>query len=106
MKKPGETEETRSALIRLAEVLLQYYGVTELPVPIEQMLEEPPRGLDRVDSSQISTVIEHGLYSCEPRLGVDVSLSISYAGKFFARRLLMPALLVESWSSRVSLLTR
>lgn len=70
MKKPGETEETWLALIRLAEVLLQYYGVTELPVPIERMLQEPPRGLDRIDPSQISTIVEHGLYSYEPRLAM------------------------------------
>jgi len=109
----GGTEATRSALARLAEALLQYYNVTGPPVPIERMLQKPPAGLAGVDPSQISTIIEHGLYRYEPRLAmarllyreiarivtdgkaldVDIPSSVSYADvKFFARCLLMPSL--------------
>ncbi len=112
MRELPETGDTRSALIRLAESLLRYYDVAAPPVPVEQMLKEPPAGLTVIDLTLISSVMEHGLFSHEPRmamarllcreiaqsaaakeiLGVDVSPSISYAEmKFFARRLLMPA---------------
>jgi len=101
---------TRSALARLAQALLRHYEVIDPPVPVEQMLQEPPPGLSRVDPSRISFILEHGLYCYEPRLsmarllcreivrnravqqslGVDVP-SFSYVDlKFFARCLLMP----------------
>ncbi len=115
-EKDREAESPRATVIRLAKALLQHYDVAEPPVPVEQMLQEPPAGLDGVDPSQISTIVEHGLYSYEPRLamarllyrviarsmtaketlGVDVSLSVSYADvKSFARYLLMPALWIR-----------
>jgi hypothetical protein len=111
----GEESEgggaTRLALIQLAEALLQHYNVTRPPVPVEQMLKDPPNGLGGIDSSRISFIMEHGLYCYEPRLsmarllcreiarsravqgsfGIEVS-SYSYDDlKFFARCLMMPA---------------
>jgi hypothetical protein len=104
------SEATRLALSHLAEGLLQYYDVGQPPVPVEQMLREPPPGLTGVDPTRISSILEHGLYNYAPRLamarllcreltrngmvkeefGIDVP-SISYADlKYFARYLLMP----------------
>jgi hypothetical protein len=106
-----ERSDSRPALATLAEKLCEHSGVTEPPVPIEQMLEEPPPGLDKLDLDQISSVMEHGLYSHAPRLamarllcreiarsktarallGVDVPIKSYEAIKYFARCLLMPS---------------
>lgn len=107
----GGIEAVRANLTRLAEALLQYYEVARPPVPVERMLREPPTGMDGVDPDQISSIVEHGLYSYDPRLAMarllyremvragvtksafDIDLpSVSYDEmKFFARCLLMPA---------------
>ena len=115
-----EHTATHAALATLAEKLREHYGVVEPPVPIERMLEEPPPGLGKLDLDQISSVMEHGLYSHAPRLamarllcreiarskaarahlGVDVPIK-SYAEiKFFARCLLMPSLWIQQLSEQ------
>jgi hypothetical protein len=106
----NESGATRSVLDRLAAEVLQYYAVNQPPVPVEQMLREPPAGLTGIDPNKVSFVMEHGLYNYAPRLamarllcreltrngtakkafGIDVPQA-SYAGmKLFARCLLMP----------------
>ena len=103
-------EAIRSDMACLAEALLRYYNVARPPVPVEQMLQEPPAGLAGIDSSKISSTMEHGMYYHAPRLamarllcreivrseaamemlGIDVSPLSHTDVKFFARCLLMP----------------
>ena len=118
--KDGNAGEVRADLARLAEVLLEYYGVTQPPVPVERMLKQPPAGIG-VDTAQISLVMEHGLYSHAPRLamarplcreisrskgvastlGADVRQPVSYSDvQFFARCLLMPPHWVQNMVSQ------
>jgi hypothetical protein len=112
--------KTRPALTLLAKTLLQHYDVTRPPVPIEQMLKEPPAGLAGVDFSKISFIMEHGLYSYEPRLamarllcreiaqhgaatepfGIEVSCTSYTDLKYFARCLLMPSNWVEAMTKQ------
>jgi hypothetical protein len=112
--------DVRTDLTTLAEILLRHYNVTQPPVPIERMLNEPPPGLGKLDPDRISLVMEHGLYNYAPRLamarllcreiarssaaqallGVDVS-SLTYDDiKFFARCLLMPQQWMQSLSEQ------
>jgi hypothetical protein len=116
-----EAEAIRPDLARLAEALLRYYSVTQPPVPVERMLQEPPVGLSGVDLDKLSLVMEHGLYHYAPRMAmarllcreithsapamqalqVSVPPSISYADvKFFARCLLMPPDWVKALSQQ------
>ena len=103
-------EAARATLLQLAESLLKYYAVDQPPVPVEEMIKNPPAGLD-IDPSQTSVTMEHGLYSYEPRLAMarllcrEISTNAavkqllqtqvllgSYADvKYFARCLLMPS---------------
>lgn len=111
MDTEKETEAIRADLVYLANALLQYYSVTQPPTPIEQMLEEPPVGLRKLDLDKISDTMEHGLYNYAPRLAmahllcreiahseiskkrfdVDVSAATHADVKFFARCLMMPS---------------
>jgi hypothetical protein len=107
-------------LTALAEILLRHYNVTQPPVPIERMMNEPPPGLGKLDPDRISVVMEHGLFSYAPRLamarllcreiarssaaqaslGVDISLLTYDDVKFFARCLLMPQQWMQSLSEQ------
>lgn len=111
MSTEQKDQATRASLTRMADALLEYYRVSEPPVPVEQMLDEPPQGVGPIDPSKVSVILEHGLYSYEPRLAMARLLcreivrkewlkdssgmdrqSLSYAHlKYFARCLLMPA---------------
>jgi hypothetical protein len=105
--------ETRARINRLVNALLERYQVTEPPVPIEHMLNNPLAGLWEAQSDQISFIMGHGLYRYAPRLaearllyrllsdspatrdsGLDAPWPVSRrAIKYFARCLLMP----EDW---------
>jgi hypothetical protein len=111
MHTESQTEVIRPNLVYLANALLQSYGVTSPPAPIERMVNAPPVGLSELDLDKVSDVMEHGLYSYAPRLamahflcreitrsqitkkrfGVDVSAATHSDVKFFARCLLMPS---------------
>jgi hypothetical protein len=106
----AEHSGNRPALASLAQRLREHYGVTEPPVPIERMLQEPPPGLGKLDLDQISSVMEHGLFNHAPRLamarllcreiarseaaraslGIEVTIKTYAEIKYFARCLLIP----------------
>jgi hypothetical protein len=122
MPQDGNQEKaTRLKLCRMAERLLETYDIHHPPIPIERMLNEPPPGLQEVDPTHMSFVMEHGLHRHAPRaamarlmcrmiiknpkvqraLGVELEHTISYADmKFFSRVLLMPAPWVERFSQQ------
>lgn len=110
---PAISSETRERLQRLAALLLAHYGVASPPVPIDQMLREPPDRLWHVEADRVSAIIGHGLYRYAPRAAearllyrvISDSAPARRAGfdapwpasrreiKYFTRCLLMP----EDW---------
>lgn len=114
-------KDTRSILRQLTERLLKMYDIHQPPTPIERMLHEPPPGLNEVDPSRMSFVMEHGLHRHAPRAamarlmcrmilknpdvqrawGIAFEEPVSYADmKFFSRNLLMPTAWVERLSQK------
>jgi hypothetical protein len=105
--------ETRARIHRLAQRLLERYGVTTPPVPIDEMLRRPVLDLWDTNPEKVSSIIGHGLYRYAPRLAaarllyryISDSAQARAAGfdaplpaarrevKYFARCLLMP----EAW---------
>ncbi len=102
--------ETRARIHRLVQRLLDRYGVTTPPVPIDEMLRRPVLNLWDTNPEKVSTIIGHGLYRYAPRLAaarllyryISDSAGARAAGfdapwpaarrevKYFARCLLMP----------------
>jgi len=102
--------ETRARIHRLVQRLLERYGVTTPPVPIDEMLRRPVLNLWDTNPEKVSTIIGHGLYRYAPRSAqarllyrsISDSAAARAAGfdapwpanrrevKYFARCLLMP----------------
>lgn len=103
----------RQQIDLLVQSLLERYGVTQPPVPVERMLQQSEHTLWDIDPTEMSATIGHGLYRFEPRMaqarllyraicdsesarehGLDVPWPPSrHEIKYFARSLLMP----EAW---------
>jgi hypothetical protein len=110
--------DTRVRIHLLAQRLLERYGVTAPPVPIDELLRQPISNLWDTNPEKVSSIIGHGLYRYAPRLAqarllyryISDSAAARAAGfdapwpaarrevKYFARCLLMP----EDWIRALS----